>query len=148
MANDPKLALATRLANLYSGVTQEKVDPVALLNNRDEYNRIVERALSLDNDELTSVALECADVEGFLCAVYWFSGRKLSTSQALSDNQWQALKNSAVNVAGPIGVFVVSQVKATGTATTWDSAISQIAKALGSGGERFKSDIARAVVVN
>jgi hypothetical protein len=148
MANETKFALATRLASLYSKATKENVNAVALLNNRSEYNRIVEKALASENDELIKAALACADAEGFLCAVYWFSGRQMSTLGSLTEAQWETLKNSAINVAGPIGVLVVHQVKDTGTAVDWSSAVDQIAKALGSVGARFRADLEKNAVAH
>jgi hypothetical protein len=148
MANETKIALATRLASLYSKATQETVNPVVLLNNRNEYNRIVEKSLASENDELIAAALDCADAEGFLCAVYWFSGRKVSSVAALSEAQWEALKNSAINVAGPIGVLVVHQVKDAETVTDWASAVNEVAKALGSVGVKFRADVEKITVAH
>ena len=144
MSNDAKFALATRMASLYSKAADEVVNAVTLMNNRAEYNRIVEKALTIENEELIAAALECADAEGFLCAVYWYSGRKMPPAGVLSEAQWEALKNSAINVAGPIGVYVVHQVKEAGTATDWTSALNEVAKALGSVGARFRSDAEKA----
>jgi hypothetical protein len=50
------------------------------------------------------------------------------------------LKNAAINVAGPIGVLVVHQVKDDGKAADWSAAVGEIAKALGSVGARFRED--------
>ena len=147
MPKETKFALATRLATLYSKVTSEVVHAVTLLNNRSEYNRIVEKALTTENEELIAAALDCADAEGFLCAVYWFSGRKVSLVGSLSETQWQALKNAAINVAGPIGVLVVHQVKDAGTVVDWASAVNEITKALGSVGVKFRADAEKIVVV-
>ena len=147
MPNATKLALATRLASLYSKVAEEVVNPVTLMNNRSEYNRIVEKSLTIDNEELIAAALDCADAEGFLCAVYWYSGRKIPSAGALSEAQWEALKNSAINVAGPIGVYVVHQVKEAGKATDWAIALNEIAKALGSVGPRFKADVEKSTEI-
>jgi len=146
MPNQTKLALATRLASLYSKATLEVVHAATLMNNRSEYNRIVEKALTIENDELIAAALDCADEEGFLCAVYWFSGRKVPSVGSLSEAQWQSLRNAAINVAGPIGVLVVHQVKDTGTAVDWASAVNEIAKALGSIGAKFRADADKAAV--
>jgi hypothetical protein len=148
MTNDPKFTLATRLASLYSALTQESVHPVALLNNRAEYNRIVEKALTMDDPALVEAALECADVEGFLCAVYWYSGRSIAAVNSLTDAQWEALKNAAINIAGPIGVFVVHQVKDGGKALDWASAVDQISLALGSVGARFRTDAEKSTTVH
>jgi len=148
MANETKFALATRLASLYSKATKETINAVTLLNNRSEYNRIVEKALASENDELIKAALACADAEGFLCAVYWFSGRQPSMLGGLSDAQWETLKNAAINVAGPIGVLVVHQVKNDGKVGDWASAVNQIAAALGSVGAKFRADINKASVAN
>jgi hypothetical protein len=146
MANDTRFALATRLASLYSALTQDPVNAAALLNNRSEYNRIVEKALATGNEALVAAALECADSEGFLCAVYWFSGHAMAPVSALSEAQWETLKNAAINVAGPIGVLVVQQVKAAGKATDWSAALTDIATALGSVGARFREDAEKAAV--
>jgi hypothetical protein len=148
MAHDTKLALATRLVSLYSQVTNEVINPVSLLNNRGEYNRIVEKALTFDNEELIAAALDCADTEGFLCAVYWYSGRKISSPGSVTEAQWETLKNSAINVAGPIGVFVVHQVKDAGQAVDWGSAVNEVSKALGSVGTRFRTDLEKTIVPN
>ena len=146
MANDTRFALATRLASLYSALTQDPVNAVALLNNRSEYNRIVEKALATGNEALVAAALECADAEGFLCAVYWFSGQAMAPVSALSEAQWEALKNAAINVAGPIGVLVVHQVKDAGKAADWSAAVTAVAAALGSVGARFREDAEKAAV--
>jgi hypothetical protein len=146
MANDTRFALATRLASLYSALTPEAVNAVALLNNRSEYNRIVEKALATGNEALVAAALECADAEGFLCAVYWFSDQAMASVSALSEAQWEALKNAAINVAGPIGVLVVHQVKDAGKAADWSAAVAAVATALGSVGARFCEDVEKAAV--
>ncbi len=140
MANETKIALARSLASLYSKIKNEPINVVTLLNNRSEYNHIVEKALASENEELVTAALACADAEGFLCAVYWFSERATSESEGLTNAQWAALKNAAINIAGPIGVLVVHQVKDAGTAVDWVSAVNQIADSLGSVGARFRAD--------
>jgi len=146
MVDNTKFALATRLASLYTALTQEVVNPVALLNNRSEYNRIVEKALATGNEALVAAALDCADAEGFLCAVYWFSGHTIAPVSALSEAQWEALKNAAINVAGPIGVLVVHQVKDDGKVVDWPTAVNEIVKALGSVGVKFREDAEKSSV--